>query len=136
VDQVHLVDIEVRHVLLLREIGACIVTLIALFRHHVAAAQNAVRQEDVDVTLDIERYAGAGVSWIDRDEQADRDAFGLEHFRASVTVLGQLAKALHVNPCELIAQPQLRKSSRSRLVGRDESMSGLERIPDSNRTSR
>jgi DNA-binding XRE family transcriptional regulator len=32
---------------------------------------------------------------------------------ASVTVLGQLAKALRVNPCELIAQPQPRKSSRS-----------------------
>ena len=80
-DQVHLVDIDVRHVLLLREIEACIVTLITLFRHHVAATQNAVRQEDVDVALDIERYAGAGVSRIDRDEQAHRDAFGLELFR-------------------------------------------------------
>jgi len=38
---------------------------------------------------------------------------------ASVTVLGQLAKALRVNPCELIAHPQLRKSSRSRSVGKD-----------------
>src|SRR5258708_6333720 len=34
------------------------VTLIALFRHHVAATQNAVRQEDVDVTLDS-RLPGA-----------------------------------------------------------------------------
>ena len=32
---------------------------------------------------------------------------------ASVTVLGRLAKALRVNPCELIAQPQPRKSSRT-----------------------
>jgi transcriptional regulator with XRE-family HTH domain len=32
---------------------------------------------------------------------------------ASVTVLGQLAKALHINPCELIQQPQRRKSVRS-----------------------
>jgi transcriptional regulator with XRE-family HTH domain len=28
---------------------------------------------------------------------------------ASVTVLGQLAKALRVNPCQLIAQPRTRK---------------------------
>jgi transcriptional regulator with XRE-family HTH domain len=38
---------------------------------------------------------------------------------ASVTVLGRLAQALRVSPCELIAQPQLRKSSRSRSFGKD-----------------
>jgi transcriptional regulator with XRE-family HTH domain len=37
---------------------------------------------------------------------------------ASVTVLGQLAQALRVSPCELIAQPQLRKSSRSRVASK------------------
>ena len=30
---------------------------------------------------------------------------------ASVTVLGQLAKALRCNPCDLISQPQQRKVS-------------------------
>jgi transcriptional regulator with XRE-family HTH domain len=38
---------------------------------------------------------------------------------ASVTVLGRLAQALRVSPCELIAPPQLRKSLRSRSVGKD-----------------
>ena len=33
---------------------------------------------------------------------------------ASVTVLGRLAQALRVSPCELIAPPQLRKSPRSK----------------------
>jgi transcriptional regulator with XRE-family HTH domain len=32
---------------------------------------------------------------------------------ASVTVLGQLAQALRVNPCELIRLPQRRRSARS-----------------------
>lgn len=31
---------------------------------------------------------------------------------ASVTVLGQLAKALRMNPCDLISQPPQRKASR------------------------
>jgi transcriptional regulator with XRE-family HTH domain len=31
---------------------------------------------------------------------------------ASVTVLGQLAKALRCNPCDLICQPQQRKAPR------------------------
>jgi transcriptional regulator with XRE-family HTH domain len=34
---------------------------------------------------------------------------------ASVTVLGQLAKALQINPCDLIRQPQGRKAGRSGL---------------------
>ena len=37
---------------------------------------------------------------------------------ASVTVLGQLAEALRVSPCELIAQTQPRKPSRSRVANR------------------
>jgi transcriptional regulator with XRE-family HTH domain len=37
---------------------------------------------------------------------------------ASVTVLGQLAQALRVSPCELIAQPQHRKPSRSRVASK------------------
>src|SRR5229473_630608 len=80
VDQVHLVDIDVRHVLLLRQVEAGLVALIALCRLDVAAAQNAFRQEDIDVALDIERHVGRDVSWIDRDNQAYRDVFGLQHF--------------------------------------------------------
>jgi transcriptional regulator with XRE-family HTH domain len=38
---------------------------------------------------------------------------------ASVTVLGQLAQALRVSPCELVAPPQVRKSSRSRVGNKD-----------------
>jgi len=49
------------------------VALIALLRLDVAATQDAFRQEDVDVALDIERHAGRDVSWIDRDKQAYRD---------------------------------------------------------------
>src|SRR5450631_2840116 len=79
VDQVHLVDIDVRHVLLLRQVEAGIVALIALCRLDVAAAQNAFRQEDIDVALDIERHAGRDVRWIDRDNQAYRYVFGLQH---------------------------------------------------------
>ena len=37
---------------------------------------------------------------------------------ASVTVLGRLAEALRVSPCELIAQPQPRKPSRSRAASK------------------
>ena len=37
---------------------------------------------------------------------------------ASVTVLGRLAQALRVSPCELIVQPQLRKPSRSRVASK------------------
>jgi len=47
--------------------------------HHVAAAQNALRQEDIDVALDIERHAGRDVRRIDRDNQAYRYVFGLQH---------------------------------------------------------
>jgi transcriptional regulator with XRE-family HTH domain len=38
---------------------------------------------------------------------------------ASVTVLGRLAQALRVSPCELLSPPQLQKSPRSRSVGKD-----------------
>ena len=62
---VHLVDIDVRDFVMLREIEACVVALITLHRPHVAAAQDVVREENIDETLDIERDARAGVSWID-----------------------------------------------------------------------
>ena len=37
---------------------------------------------------------------------------------ASVTVLGRLAQALRVSPCELITQPQPRKPTRSRVASK------------------
>lgn len=74
-------------------------------------------KEAMAINLRRERHARE----MTQEELADRAGLSSRYLgsiergavSASVTVLGQLAKALRVNPCELIAQPQPRKSSRS-----------------------
>ena len=56
-------------------------TLIALCRLDVAAAEDAFRQEDVEIALDIGRHGRADLRRIDRDSEADRDILGLQYFR-------------------------------------------------------
>jgi hypothetical protein len=66
------------------------VTLITLLRHHIATAQYAVGQKNVDVTLNIQRHLWACLSWIYSDDQTYRDVFGLQYPRE-----GQGTKSTH-----------------------------------------
>ena len=80
-DGIHLVDIDVGDLLVPREVEACVVPLIALLRDHIAAAQNAVRKENVDIALDVERHLRTGVSRVDGDDEAHRDVFLAQNVR-------------------------------------------------------
>ena len=80
-DRVHLFDIDMRNFIVLGKVEACVVAPEAWFRLDVATAQNAVRQENVDEAIDIERDIGRDMGWIDGDNQACPDAFSLEDFR-------------------------------------------------------
>ena len=70
-------------------------------------------KEAMAINLRRERHARD----MTQEELADRAGLSSRYLgsiergavSASVTVLGQLAKALRVSPCELIAQPQPRK---------------------------
>ena len=77
VDLLHLFDVDVGNLVMLRKIEAGIVALVARRRLDIAATQNALRQKDVDEAFDIERHAVGGVRWIDGNDQADRDVFSL-----------------------------------------------------------
>jgi transcriptional regulator with XRE-family HTH domain len=80
-------------------------------------------KEAMAINLRRERHARE----MTQEELADRAALSSRYLGSiergavsdSVTVLGRLAQALRVSPCELIAPPQLRKSPRSRSVGKD-----------------
>src|SRR5207244_11653910 len=69
---------DVGDFLVLLQIEARVVTLVTLLRHHIAAAQYAVGQEDVDVALDVQRHLRACVSRINGNHQAYRNVFGLQ----------------------------------------------------------
>ena len=79
VDGIHLVDVDVGDFVVLLHIEAGVVALITWLRHHIAAAQYVVGQEDVDEALDVQRHLRTCLSGIDGDHQADRDVFGLQH---------------------------------------------------------
>jgi transcriptional regulator with XRE-family HTH domain len=80
-------------------------------------------KEAMAVNLRRERHAKE----LTQEELADRAGLSSRYLgsiergavSASVTVLGRLAQALRVSPCELIASPQLRKLPRSRSVGKE-----------------
>ena len=73
---IDLVDVDVGDFFVLLHVEACVVALVALLGHHIAAAQYAVGQEDVDEALDVQRHLRTCVGWIDGDYQAHRDVFG------------------------------------------------------------
>ena len=79
VDGIHLVDVDVADFLVLLQIEARVETFVTRLRNHIAAAQYAVGQEDVDVALDVQRHLRACVSRINGDHQACLDVFGLQY---------------------------------------------------------
>ena len=73
VDVVRLLDVDVRDAAVLLQIVARIMATKARHRHHVAAAEHAVGEEDVDEALDIERHVVGRMRGVDGDDEADRD---------------------------------------------------------------
>ena len=73
-DLVHLVDGDVRDLVVLRHVVTGIVAFKTLRRLDIAATQNVFRQKDVDEAFDVERHVRAQMRRIDGDDQTDRDA--------------------------------------------------------------
>ena len=77
-NRLRLLHVDVGNLRMLGQIVAGIVTMEALRRRYLDAPEKAVRLEDIDETLDVERHICRDAGRVGGDQQADWDVFGLE----------------------------------------------------------
>src|SRR5579872_3998291 len=85
-ERVHLLNIDIRNITVLGKVEARKVPSKSRLRLDVTAAEDVLRQKDVDEAIDVQRHFGRHMGWIDGDHQVRTYALGFQD-------LGELYRA-------------------------------------------